>query len=287
VPCILAVVLIDRACGAAARSGTGVRSANAATPAGGPTFSYAPGACQAREPTGRSRGRTVFVDPGHGGPDPGVSGRGVRESAAALAVARQLATRLRADGYRVVLSRTGDTSVRRFPADELEGGALDPTQVRQDLQARVRCANDAHAQALISVHFNGYGDASAGGSQTIFDAVRPFAADSERLARALQAAMVQQLGLEDRGVITDDELDAPTLSDRADEYGHLLLLGPAQPGWLDRGTAMPGALVEPLFLTSPSEVAMATTQAGQRRIAGALAAGLERYLSGAPAGSAQ
>jgi N-acetylmuramoyl-L-alanine amidase len=42
------------------------------------TLPFAAGACLALAPTGgRSRGRTVFVDPGHGGPDPGVTARAV------------------------------------------------------------------------------------------------------------------------------------------------------------------------------------------------------------------
>src|SRR5205814_966162 len=57
---------------------------------------------------------------------------------------------------------------------------------------------------------------------------------------------------------------------------------PAEPGWLDRGTTMPGALVEPLFLTNPGEAALASGAAGQRRVAAALATGLESYLSGRP-----
>jgi len=290
-PCVLAVALVDRACGGAAASrqaaltGVGVPAAPVQlAPA------YASGACRALGPTGgRDRGRTVFVDPGHGGPDPGVSGRAapggrpVQESAAALAVASELARLLRADGYRVVLSRTGDTSVRRLGPNDLTDGALTATQVRQDLQARVRCANDSRAAVLLSIHFNGYGDPSAGGSQTVYDDVRPFAAESARLAASVQSVLTSRLGLADRGVLTDDTLDAPTLSDRADDYGHLLLLGPAQPGWLDRGTTMPGALVEPLFLTAPGEAAMAASAAGQRRIAAALAAGVEAYLAGPPA----
>jgi len=84
-------------------------------------------------------------------------------------------------------------------------------------------------------------------------------------------------------VITDDELQAPTLSDRAGTYGHLLLLGPPEPGWLDQGTAMPGALVEPLFLTAPPEAAVAASPSGQRRLASALTAGLESYLAAVPA----
>jgi N-acetylmuramoyl-L-alanine amidase len=45
---------------------------------------------------------------------------------------------------------------------------------------------------------------------------------------------------------------------------------------------MPGALVEPLFLTRPGEASVATSTGGQRRIAQALAAALERYLTAAP-----
>jgi len=94
--------------------------------------------------------------------------------------------------------------------------------------------------------------------------------------------MVSRLNLTDRGVMTDDELQAPTLSDRAGSYGHLLLLGPPQPGWLDEGTAMPGALVEQLFLTAPPEAAIAASSSGQRRLASAIAAGLESFLATAP-----
>ncbi len=294
-PCVLAVVLVDRACA------TG--SADDATPAGvsiavqdprgagAKAPAYAPGACQAQEPTGASRRRTVFVDAGHGGPDPGVlsqpagtgTGRaGVTESQATLAVARELAHQLRADGYRVVLSRTQDTSVRRFAASEVTDGALSPGQVKQDLQARVRCANESHAAALLSIHLNGYDDASVGGSQTIYDAARPFASRSEKLARSVHAALLHELDLDDRGVITDDALEVPTLSGRAESYGHLLLLGPALPGWLDQGTNMPGALVEPLFLTAPREAGIASTAAGQRRIATAIAGGLRSYLTASP-----
>jgi N-acetylmuramoyl-L-alanine amidase len=286
VPCLLALVLIDRAC---ASQPADARPASASSPAGPqqPAPAYAPGACRALAPTGgMNRGRTVFIDPGHGGPDPGVTGqapsqaRPIEESHAALDVANEVAGLLRADGNRVVLSRTGDTTVLPFAPDDLTNGALSATQVREDLQARVRCANGSHAVALLSIHFNGYGDSSVGGSQTIYDAVRPFADQSQRLAANLQSALTSRLQLTDRGVLADDQLNAPTLSDRADSYGHLLLLGPAQDGWLDQGTAMPGALVEPLFLTAPREAALAASAGGQRRVALALVAGLDAYLAG-------
>jgi len=284
-PCVLAITLIDRACAAVATGRVRtVSAAPAATPAAPDKPAYAAGACRAQAPTGRSRNRTVFIDAGHGGPDPGVLGRTatgapVKESTVALAVAVELAKALRADGYRVVLSRTGDTSVMRFAAGDVVAGTLDNPQQREDIRARVRCANDSHARALLSIHFNGFDDPSAGGSQTVYDTVRPFADDSLRLATAVQDALLQQLELEDRGVTTDDELDVPTQTD----YGHFMLLGPVQAGWLDEATTMPGALVEPLFLTAPAEAAVATSSAGQRRIAQALAAGVEHFFDGSPA----
>ena len=286
--CAGAALLFDRAClnGASATAAAHPVSAPSSGPAlqGASPSDLSTGACQAFAPTGKPRGATVFIDPGHGGLDPGVTGRTpagdqLKESTVALAVATELGRQLRHDGYRVVLSRTADTSVSRFATSS---GLLTSSQVRQDLQARVRCANNSRAVALVSVHFNGYQDETVGGTQTIYDAARPFAADNMRLAQSLQSAMVSRLNLTDRGVMTDDELQAPTLSDRAGSYGHLLLLGPPQPGWLDEGTAMPGALVEQLFLTAPPEAAIAASSSGQRRLASALAAGLESFLATAP-----
>jgi N-acetylmuramoyl-L-alanine amidase len=42
---------------------------------------------------------------------------------------------------------------------------------------------------------------------------------------------------------------------------------------------MPGALVEPLFVTNPSEARIASDPAGQDKIAQALEAGIQKYFS--------
>jgi N-acetylmuramoyl-L-alanine amidase len=43
---------------------------------------------------------------------------------------------------------------------------------------------------------------------------------------------------------------------------------------------MPGALVEPLFLTNASDAQVAESPSGQQRIALALKIGVEKYLAG-------
>jgi N-acetylmuramoyl-L-alanine amidase len=239
----------------------------------------AAGACVAYGPTGASKGRTIVLDPGHGGPDPGAmghtpAGARVEEKQATLAVARLVESRLRSDGYRVVLSRTDDGLV----ANGLTGTSVDLAGERRDLQARVDCANAAWAAALLSIHFNGFESSAAGGTATFYDAARPFAAGNRALAQDVQSALVSALSLEDRGTLPDDELRTQTSGGDGAAYGHLFLLGPPRAGLVARPSAMPGALTEPLFVTQPSEAALVASDDGRQRVADAIASGLEAFL---------
>jgi N-acetylmuramoyl-L-alanine amidase len=76
----------------------------------------------------------IVLDPGHGGRDPGTTGtRGSPEKTITLAVATELARRLKASGrYQVLLTRTDDRSLR--------------------LRDRVAAARNANADLFISLH---------------------------------------------------------------------------------------------------------------------------------------
>ena len=54
-------------------------------------------------------------------------------------------------------------------------------------------------------------------------------------------------------MVSDVSLGGPALSEAAAAYGHLLLLGPAMAGYFATPSQMPGALIEPLFITDPFE----------------------------------
>ncbi len=207
------------------------------------------------------------------------SGRTLLEKDATLAVASRLATLLRDDGYTVVMARTRDTTVLKLSAADSNYGAITSSAVHRDLVARAACANASGADVLVSIHFDGFSDPSVGGTETFYDAARPFAAANRRLATNLQSALVARLGAPDRGVWTDDQLAAPTLTASGQSYNHLIELGPLSPGWVDNPSQMPGALVEPLFVTNPGEAQIAADPAGQQKIAEALEAGLQRFLS--------
>jgi hypothetical protein len=87
----------------------------------------------------------------------------------------------------------------------------------------------------------------------------------------------------DEGVLPDTGLgSAVTAADLA--YGHLLLLGPAKAGFFSTPSEMPGALIEPLYLTDPFEVSIAASAPGQQVIAGAIARAVGQYFASAGRG---
>jgi N-acetylmuramoyl-L-alanine amidase len=248
---------------------------------------FSPGACVAYAPTTGDRHRTVFLDAGHGGPDPGSigetqNGQRVEEAQLTLAVELDATALLRRHGFRVVVSRTKDTAVTRLTAADMSGGLLTAAGVHADVGARDVCANDAHANALVGIYFDA-GSAGNAGSVTGYDAVRPFAAENLRLAELVQSDVLAALNargwqIPDEGVQTDTGLGSTTTS-AGTAYGHLLLLGPAKPGWFSTPSRMPGALIEPLYITDPFEATIAASRTGQEVIAAGLARALESYFA--------
>ncbi|MDI7276082.1 MAG: N-acetylmuramoyl-L-alanine amidase, partial [Anaerolineae bacterium] len=105
-----------------------------------------------------AKGKLIYIDPGHGGSDPGAVHKAdggqvdVAEEDANLAISLKLADMLRADGYDVQLTRTSDSEVV-------------PGSKAADLQKRVDMANEAGADLLISVHHNAAGNESARGTE--------------------------------------------------------------------------------------------------------------------------
>jgi len=267
---------------------TAVRVRPAASAGGQPVdrWRFSRGGCVAFSPTSATRHLTVFLDAGHGGRDPGAvgrteSGQTIDEAPEALAVELNALVILRAAGFRVVVSRTRDTSVLRLGPDDVSGPALTVEGSHEDVLARDACANAAHADVLVGIYFNA-GDSSYAGAVTGYDAARPFAAANLRLARLLQADALRAMNAQgweipDDGVQADVGLGS-VLSSEALAYGHLVLLGPAERGYVPTPSRMPGALIEPLFITDPFEGSIAASRRGQHVLGGALAKAVEQYF---------
>jgi len=134
-------------------------------------------------------GKTIVVDPGHGGPDPGARGASgtTWEKNNNLAVGLELSSLLRSAGANVILTRTTDVS----PAgtDYSYGNSL------PDLQARVDIANNAGADMYISIHNDSFTSPTAGGTTTYYSTDNLQAAGSQQLGQSIQQEVSDQLGL--------------------------------------------------------------------------------------------
>jgi N-acetylmuramoyl-L-alanine amidase len=249
---------------------------------------FARGACVSFPPTIGDRHLTVFIDAGHGGIDPGATGRTeagrqVEEAELTLPVELDAMVLLRREGYRVVVSRTGAGSVARLGPGDMSGGALTIQGVEADVAARAICANEGHADLLVGIYFDAGSSTSNAGCVTGYDAVRSFASSNLRFAKLLQSDVLSAMNdqgwrIPDAGVVTDNNLGS-ALNEAAVSYGHLLLLGPAESGYFTTPSEMPGALIEPLFVTDPFEASIAATTLGQEVIAGGLATAIQQYLA--------
>ena len=176
-------------------------------------------------------GRTIVLDPGH--PPVGAKGpSGLWEPVATLAVAQQAKTLLERAGATVLLTRTDSTPVDLFP--------------------RTRFAEERDADVLVSIHAN-----------ALPDGVNPFVNNgtsvyyfhprSAALARALDRALVAELGVRDLGMGRGD---------------YALVRNP----W------MPSALTEGLFMMLPEQEAMLASPEGRMRYARGVARGIEDFL---------
>jgi N-acetylmuramoyl-L-alanine amidase len=177
------------------------------------------------------RGRTIELDPGH--PPQGATGpTGLREPAATLAVAERARTLLERAGATVLLTRSDSTPLDLFP--------------------RTAFAEQRDADILVSIHANALPDGvnpfvNNGTSVYYF---QPRSAD---LARALNRALVRQLGLRDLGMGRGD-------------YA------------LVRPTWQPAALTEGAFIMMPEQEMLLGSDAGQWRYAQGVVDGIEEFL---------
>lgn len=168
---------------------------------------------------------TVVIDAGHGGIDRGgIPGQRVPEKVMALDTARRLEIRLRAAGFRTVMTRRDDSFV--------------------SLPARVAIANAQRDAIFISIHYNAAPRTGAEGFETYYYSRR-----SARLAAACYSRIVQAFPGRRRGLRT---------------RGFYVI----------RKTNIPSVLVEPGFLTNPSDAALILRPAMRQRIADLLAAAI-------------
>ena len=212
--------------------------------------------------------KTIVIDPGHGGKDPGALGSGnLQEKDIVLSISHKLREVLTAKGYTVLMTR--DTN-RFIP-----------------LKKRTEFATQHKADLFLSIHANASESTRANGIETYYldvtstdKASEKIAArenvnsgyniqeletlleglireskseDSKRLARHVQDTLVQNTGAVDRGV----------------KHARFVVL---------IGTKVPAILIETGFVSNSVEGRKLATSAYQHKIAAAIAQGVDKFL---------
>ena len=121
--------------------------------------------------------RKVFIDPGHGGTDPGASGNGLYEKEVVLSISKKVRNILISKGFEVELSRSTDQYV--------------------SLSDRATQANAWDADLFVSIHCNSATSSSANGTECY---TYPTANTSTKsLSKNMASALASKLGLTNRG----------------------------------------------------------------------------------------
>lgn len=118
----------------------------------------------------------VYLDPGHGGTDPGASGNGIIEKNLNLTIALGVRNKLESMGIKVYMSRDTDTFVSL-----------------QDIAAG---ANSVNPDVFVSIHQNSFSNTSANGIETYWYNNN----NSKELATYLQDKLIANTNANNRGV---------------------------------------------------------------------------------------
>lgn len=129
-------------------------------------------------------GKTIVVDPGHGGSDPGcVGSSGVLEKDINLEVARRLAFYLTQAGATAILTRDGDY------------------ELSDDLEERVLAVRKHSADIFVSIHANSIASPRWWGAQAFY---HPSDKEGQRLAALIQEELLKGLGESYRWIRHED-----------------------------------------------------------------------------------
>jgi N-acetylmuramoyl-L-alanine amidase len=216
--------------------------------------------------------RTIVIDPGHGGKDPGAIGRsGLEEKNVVLDIGKRLKKLLELQGHKVIMTRSTDVFI--------------------PLGDRTQLANSHDADLFVSIHANANPKRSTKGMQVY---LLGKASDSEARATASRENGDDDAQLTDLDRIFNDmaldfqinhsialayQTHDAFLRTVGKRYNVVDLGVKRAPFYVLMKSTMPGILAEVSFISNPQEEARLKQAAYRQGIAEALARGVQRYLA--------
>lgn len=192
-------------------------------------------------------GKTIVIDPGHGGPDGGAVGKdNTEEKGISLTVAKKLQSYLQQSGALVYLTREED---KDLAADDTTGLSW---RKAEDIRNRMEFIHDKNADFFITVHLNALPSTKWSGAQTFY---YPKFDESRHLAKMVQAEIIRNL-------------ENTTRSPLAINGMYLL-----------KHAEIPGALVEIGFLSNETERELLKQEDYQQKMAASIYEGILRFAT--------
>ena len=196
--------------------------------------------------------KTIMIDAGHGGSDPGAMNGSHKEKVYTLQIAKRLQTQLEKLGFRVIMTRTGDT----YPT--LQDRAALCKKYKPDLYISIHC-NSSTSKTPAGIET--YRAVPVGGTETKGSKVKTekqsaneFDANSSRLAYEMQKGMLAATGAADRGT----------------RHQAIYVIGNA---------TCPAVLLEVGYLSNDAELKKIASPEYQNKIVSGILAGLAGYGS--------
>ena len=231
--------------------------------------------------TDRGRDVVVVIDAGHGGEDPGASGRGgAREKDVVLAIAKKLAAEVDGQaGMRAILVRNGDYFVSH--------------------RKRMEIAHEARADFFLSIHADSYRDPAAKGA-TVYMLSEKGASDEAALLLAQRENASDFIG--GVSLADKDQMLARVLLDLSQSASLNASMAAGQrlirrmsavtamrrrevqqaPFLVLKSPDIPSLLVETAYISNPREEASLRSAKYQSALAAALRQGIVDYFAANP-----
>ncbi|MYM83220.1 AMIN domain-containing protein [Duganella sp. FT50W] len=224
---------------------------------------------------------TIALDPGHGGEDPGASGRnGSREKDIVLAIAKRLKNKLEdLPNIRVMLTRDGDYFV--------------------PLGTRVEKARKVQADLFVSIHADAFVQPTARGSSVFVlsekgatSSAARWLADKENSADAIGGVNLKNHDRQLASVLLD--LSTTAQINDSMKLGRAVLGEIGGINRLHKGSVeqagfavlkapdIPSILIETAFISNPEEEAKLRDEDYQNKLADAIVTGIRRYFAKNP-----
>ncbi len=195
--------------------------------------------------------KTIIVDAGHGGIDPGsmTNDESIKEKDVNLKITKKVKELLEASGAAVILTRNDDTSLYTE-----EAGKTIRQKYNENLRNRKKIINESSADMFVSIHLNKFPQSSKYyGAQTFYPSGKE---DDKKLATYIQSELKRVV----------DKTNNRQIKPSNDIY-------------LIKDNQIPSTLIECGFLSNDKEAKLLNDEEYQDQIAWAIYVGIQKYFS--------